>query len=274
MILYVDYDLYNATSGETIHVTGAKAVIPSIYMKWNPNYAYTYLFKISDNTNGSTGTPGTNPAGLYPITFDALTVAATDGQEVGTITTVSTPAITTYQNGSVSASGITYANANGAIYITVNTNGTVETLTDKIKLYTVAAGTTEADLILTTKTKTAVTGGAADALSILAADEKVQDISFTAAKAAKFTPTASTSYAVRFLVSAGSATATSAAYDPSATYYSMTPDADGFYTVVNPIPDEDLNGEKNAWKDASAQAKYTTDPTQPVYQYKIIVVGS
>ena len=51
MILYVDYDLYNSVSGETIHVYGAKAVVPSIYMKWNPNYAYTYLFKISDNTN-------------------------------------------------------------------------------------------------------------------------------------------------------------------------------------------------------------------------------
>ena len=271
MILYVDYDLYNATTGETIHVKGAKAVVPSMYMKWNPNYAYTYLFKISDNTNGTTGTEGTSPEGIFPITFDALTVAVTDGQEVGTITTVSTPAITTYQNGSVSAAGITYAHANGPIYITVNTDGTVETLTDKIKLYTVEEGTTEADLILTTKTKTEVTTGT-HVLSILAADEKVQDITFTTAKAAKFIPNASTNYAVRFKVSAGSATATTADYNAETTYYSMTPDADGFYTVVNPIPSEDLNAGGDAWKDATAQAKYTTAPTQPVYVYKVIKV--
>ena len=109
MVLSVDYDLYNTTTHETIHVEDAKAVVPQAYMTWNPNYAYTYLFKISDNTNGYTG-GGTLPSGLWPITFDAVTVAATDVSE-GTITTVSTPSITTYQNGSVSDAGITYANA-------------------------------------------------------------------------------------------------------------------------------------------------------------------
>ena len=203
MILYVDYDLYNSVSGETIHVTGAKAVVPLMYMTWNANYAYTYLFKISDNTNGSTGTPGTNPAGLYPITFDAVTIAATDGQEVGTITTVSTPAIITYQNSSVSASGITYANANGAIYITVNTNGTLETLTSKIKLYKLAAGdadATEADLILVPSklTDKEVTGEVADKLTVLAEAESSQGISFAASTSAKFTPAAGQTYAVEF----------------------------------------------------------------------------
>ena len=116
MVLSVDFDLYNTTTHETIHVEDAKAVVPQAYMTWNPNYAYTYLFKISDNTNGYTG-GNANPAGLYPITFDAVTIAATGGAEVGTITTLSTPAITTYQAGSVSTEGITYANANGLIYI-------------------------------------------------------------------------------------------------------------------------------------------------------------
>ena len=201
MILYVDYDLYNSVSGETIHVKGAKAVVPQAYMTWKPNYAYTYLFKISDNTNGTTGTEGTSPEGLFPITFDAVTVATTDGAEVGTITTLSTPAITTYQAGSVSAAGVTYANANGAIYITVNTDGTLATLTAaNTKLYTVDDGTTEADLMLTTKTKTAVTG--ADALSILAAAEESQGISFAANTTAKFTPTAGTTYAVEYIKAA------------------------------------------------------------------------
>lgn len=195
MTLKVDYDLYNAVSGETIHVTDAIAVVPQMYMTWNPNFAYTYLFKISDNTNGKTGGDGT-PEGLFPITFDAVTIAATDGQEVGTITTVSTPAITTYQNGSVSSAGITYATATATepIYITVNTDGTLASLTtDNIKLYTVAAGTTEADLILTNITKTA-----SGLLSILSADETSQGITFTSAKAAKFTPVAGTTYAVEF----------------------------------------------------------------------------
>jgi hypothetical protein len=100
MILYVDYELYNSVSGETIHVYGAKAVVPSIYMKWNPNYAYTYLFKISDNTNGATSPTVGTPTGLFPITFDAVVVNTEEGNTQETITTVATPSITTYQNGS------------------------------------------------------------------------------------------------------------------------------------------------------------------------------
>lgn len=205
MILYVDYELFNSVSGETIHVYGAKAVVPSIYMKWNPNYAYTYLFKISDNTNGATSQTSGTPEGLYPITFDAVTVAAADGQEVGTITTVSTPSITTYQEGSVSTEGITYANANGPIYITVNTDGTLATLTtSKIKLYKLAtedADATEADLVLVPSKLSGkeVTGEVSDILSVLSAAETKQGITFAASTSAKFTPAAGQTYAVEFI---------------------------------------------------------------------------
>lgn len=77
--LKVDYTLTSDdNSGETIIVKGATATIPAKYLCWRPNYAYTYLFKISDNTNGSTG--GTDdPAGLYPITFDASVVETENG---------------------------------------------------------------------------------------------------------------------------------------------------------------------------------------------------
>lgn len=77
--LKVDYTLTSDdNSGETITVKGATATIPAKYLCWRPNYAYTYLFKISDNTNGSTG--GTDdPAGLYPITFDASVVVTEKG---------------------------------------------------------------------------------------------------------------------------------------------------------------------------------------------------
>ena len=83
-------------SGETIKVYGAKAVIPAAYTAWQPNHAYTYIFKISDNTNGTTST-STDKEGLFPITFDAVVndVAENDFTHES-ITTVSTPSVTTY----------------------------------------------------------------------------------------------------------------------------------------------------------------------------------
>lgn len=200
MTLNVDFDLYNANSGETIHVTDAKAVVPAMYMTWKPNFAYTYLFKISDNTNGYTG-PQASPSGLYPITFDAVTVATAEAGEQGTITTLTTPSITTYQNGSVSTDGITYAHAKGAIYITVNNDGTLATLNatgTTIKLYTVSANTTEADLLLASGyPKTEVTTGT-DAISILNVSETVGTVSFAANTTAMFTPTANQTYALEY----------------------------------------------------------------------------
>lgn len=102
LTLRVNYKLVATDgSGEVINIYGAKAVVPATYTKWQPNYAYTYIFKISDNTNGWTSatasTDGTNP-GLFPITFDAVVAEATDATgEQATITTVATPSITTYQ---------------------------------------------------------------------------------------------------------------------------------------------------------------------------------
>ena len=82
LTLKVDYTLVSIDgSGETIKVTGATATIKADYTKWNSNTSYTYIFKISDQTNGSTG-GGT--AGLYPITFDAVvteTGTSTDHEE-------------------------------------------------------------------------------------------------------------------------------------------------------------------------------------------------
>lgn len=96
--LRVDYTLVSTDgSGEEINVYGAKAVVPSKFTEWKPNYAYTYIFKISDNTNGWTDQAAT-AEGLFPITFDAVVAEATDANaEQTTITTVATPTITTYQ---------------------------------------------------------------------------------------------------------------------------------------------------------------------------------
>lgn len=105
ILIKCDYTLESEDgSNETIKVTGATAAIPAAYSKWKTNTRYTYLFKISDKTNGYTGTDA-DKTGLYPITFDA---AVTETKE-GTITTFTTPSITTYQDGSVDEnSGIKY----------------------------------------------------------------------------------------------------------------------------------------------------------------------
>ncbi|MBR6188288.1 MAG: hypothetical protein IKQ59_04950 [Prevotella sp.] len=100
LTLRVDYTLIATDgSGEEINVYGAKAVVPGTYTVWKPNYAYTYIFKITDNTNGWTS-PDHVQDGLFPITFDAVVAEFTDAQgEQTTVTTVATPSITTYQQG-------------------------------------------------------------------------------------------------------------------------------------------------------------------------------
>lgn len=99
LTLKVDYTLVSTDgSGETITVTGAEATVPSEYTQWQPNYSYTYIFKISDKTNGSTGGEGSDKKGLYPIVFDAVVTETEEGTQ-NTITTVQDVSITTYANG-------------------------------------------------------------------------------------------------------------------------------------------------------------------------------
>ena len=121
--LRVDYTLLATDgSGETIKVVGATAYVPAVYAKWMPNYAYTYIFKISDNTNGWTDPTGTDPAGLYPITFDAVVVDAEEHTQ-STITTVATPSITTYQKGHNYAEDVDYDASKGDIYFMIQDGG-------------------------------------------------------------------------------------------------------------------------------------------------------
>ena len=74
--LKVDFTLKSAV-GETIEVKGATAEVPAEYLCWRPGYAYTYLFKITDQTNGTIG----SLTGLYPITFEALAITDGTGDE-------------------------------------------------------------------------------------------------------------------------------------------------------------------------------------------------
>lgn len=57
--LRVDYTLVSLDgSGEEIQVRDAYVKVPLQYCKWAPNTSYTYIFKITDQTNGYTGIGG------------------------------------------------------------------------------------------------------------------------------------------------------------------------------------------------------------------------
>ena len=160
LTLKVDYTLESIDgSGEEIKVTGATAVVPEKYTNWEPNYAYTYIFKISDKTNGSTGG---STAGLYPITFDAIVTETETGKQE-TITTVADNSITTYAKGEINNEYKTKDN----IYVSVAgktlTIDDAETTNTNVKLYTAnATGTqtiTEATVAHCLKSGEDVVGG-------------------------------------------------------------------------------------------------------------------
>lgn len=211
--LRVDYTLESIDgSGEEIKVHGATAYVPAVYAAWKPNYAYTYIFKISDNTNGWTSTVTTDPAGLYPITFDAVVVDSEEKTQ-STITTVATPSITTYQKGhDITKNEDEYVATKGDIYVQVMQDGNLKSDLDYSgKLYSLSARTepwTEAEVmdalnIQASSTGTAITGRNGLTLTnvttplglttIPGADGN--NITVTAGQAAKFTPTAGTTYA-------------------------------------------------------------------------------
>lgn len=117
--LKLDYTLTSLDgSKEQIHVKGATATIPAKYLCWRPNYAYTYIFKISDNTNGSTGGDD-DPAGLYPITFDA-SVVVTENGNAEFISAMGESTITTFavKDGKYQHGNAEYVN-NSDLYATV-----------------------------------------------------------------------------------------------------------------------------------------------------------
>ena len=163
--LRVDFTLESIDGGgEEIFVKNARAQVPSIYTTWKPGFAYTYLFKISDKTNGRTGvydptqsddaTVNSDPAGLYPITFDAVVVNAEDGDHTQeTITTVMTPSITTYQQKSTVVNADEYTPGKD-IFVTVNEGDALVTMTntdpatDKdAALYALYESKTEAEVV-------------------------------------------------------------------------------------------------------------------------------
>ena len=215
LTLRVNYTLVsNDGSGEEIHVYGAKAIVPAVYAQWKSNYAYTYVFKISDKTNGKTGLGDTDPEGLFPITFDAMVTDVLNGTQA-TVTTVATPSITTYQKGH-DVTKDEYSAKEGDIYVMVDgkkdlgTNG---------QLYTVAtSGTTISEATVhdaltigagadgkASRNGITLTKATSDATITAIPGVDGNDIKVDAGTAAKFTPAAGT-YAYAYKVKDGTVT--------------------------------------------------------------------
>ncbi|MBQ0019462.1 MAG: hypothetical protein KBT39_02965 [Bacteroidales bacterium] len=87
---HVSYELTAEDTGEKIVVKNATVHVPYDYCNWLPNTHYTYIFKITKNSNGTTeSTPTIDPTdpevpttpALYPIVFDNCTVVDWDENE-------------------------------------------------------------------------------------------------------------------------------------------------------------------------------------------------
>ncbi len=289
LTLKVDYTLVS-TDGtkETINITGATAVVPSIYTQWKPGYAYTYIFKISDNTDGLTNPAKTDKVGIHPITFDAVVEQAEDNVQE-TVTTVATPSITTYQHDpAVNASANNEYKA-GDIYVMVMDGGTAKTdlkgttspAKDAAKLYKLSAAATEAEVMealnmqakvegenITGRNKLVLTKATIsnDITAIPGADGN--NVTVTAGSASKFTATANTTYAYVYTVTQKTGTdavvyeAVTPASDTDVTSYYIRSGVEGSYTYT---PATGTADGTTTYYD-----KYTTN--NGVYAVKVIKV--
>ena len=228
ILIKCDYTLSaDDISGETIKVTGATAAIPAAYSKWDVNTRYTYLFKISQNTNGYTGDDPTK-AGLYPITFNAAVKESTDAMQ-GTVTTVSTPSITTYQKSSVTNASVEYKTGE-AIYATatdkdgkeytLKTDGTV----GNVQVYKLSQERNEAELQVLAIVNAEFKDGNKITTTIPTADQTVGNGTLKAGKYLSFTPEAAGFYAIQYLVQAADGT-TPAVYAYKVVYVKAAPSA-------------------------------------------------
>ena len=264
MLIRCDYTLTSDDGkGEEIHVKNARVVVPTQYCQWKSNYAYTYLFKISENTNGTTGKepsdkddPSTgDKEGLSAITFDAVTIDATEYTQEN-ITTVATNNVTSY--GLKSASTVTatseYVGGNDVYFVTSQTTGTehrviaptaIGTDATNAQVYKLNKAATEAEVIAQlTGAKngvelTDVTGASLEQYVPSADGTK---LNFGSNGAVKFTPAAPASdpeyYAyvyctTKYAAPTYTAVQTGDNFGPTTTYYYKT--TDGIYYVASGI---------------------------------------
>ena len=209
-----DYTLTSTDySGETIKVTGATAAVPAAFSKWEANTMYTYIFKISQNTNGTTGKPDDkDPAGLYPITFDAAVKESTDAMQ-GTVTTVSTPSITTYQNGSVTDTSVEYKTGETIYATATDKDGNENTLTTdgtavgNVQVYKLSKERNEAELQVSAIASVEIKdGNKVNGTTVPTTETTVGNVTLEANKYLSFTPKKAGFYAIQYLVKAAEGT--------------------------------------------------------------------
>ena len=294
LTLKVDYTLVSIDGTlETINVKGATAVIPAIYTQWKPGYAYTYLFKISDNTNGKTDAAHT-VAGLHPITFDAVEVQSEDNDQE-TVTTVATPSITTYQHDpAVNVSenneykiGTVYAMVMDGGTLVTDLNGVASPAKDAAKLFTLSAEATEAEVMDALNMYTDLTDGTYKGLNGLTLTKNVNinneigsedipgpdgnKIDVNNGEASKLTFSAAGVYAYVYTVIQATTT-TPNQYRPVSVTVGTTV-VTGLYTTTDGSSYTEVTGEgTKAAAGTTYYAKFTQ--TNQVYAVKVIKVVS
>lgn len=297
MLVRCDYTLTSDDGeGETIEVKNARVVIPAEYLKWKPNFAYTYIFKISNNTNGTTGKDPDNPdehgedddpEGLHPISFDAIAVDVTDGN-FEDIATVSTNNVITYSKNSTLAGDY---KGGSDIYVvnqstTAGTDGSRKVIAPtaigeaatQAKVYKLNKAYTEGEVIA--KLKGLPMGiTMTDASATLVTDGKVPasdgtNYNFGNNGAVKFTPSAVSGGGIEYYAYVYTATANQAAtyesvgstgsWNASTTYYFKTT-SDVYYPASGI---SEVNFETNR----SSLYTLKTAGTVGVYDVKVIAV--
>ena len=244
LLLKLDFTMYAEDgSPDVIHVRGARAVVPAQYIKWKSNFAYTYIFKISDKTNGTTGNVDANddptdPEGLMPITFDAIVYDVTEEQQQ-TISSVSSNSITTYAEGAI----VNEYTATKPIYVVVSNSASgaviapsaIGDAASEAQVYKLSKAATESDVVaqlmgspmgITMTAETATLG-----TSIPLADGSTPAISNV-----KFTPSAANTYyayvyTTEKYVAPTYLNQSAGAYDSGKTYYMKTAN-DVYYAVT------------------------------------------
>ena len=282
LLLKLDFTLTaddNSPNPDVIQVRGARAIIPAELVKWKGNFAYTYIFKISDKTNGTTGDvdengdPITDPEGLKPITFDAVVVDVTE-QRQEVISSVSTNSITTYAEGAI----VNEYKAGEPVYVAVTNNAAathpvitptaIGTAATEAQVYKLSKAATEAEVFaqLTGSsaglTMTAVSGASVETAVPLAggATSDISNVKFTPATAGTYAYV----YTTTAYVAPTYAVQSSGTYDSSATYYMLS--GSGAYFAV-PVTSE---ATFNTYK--SNLYLQTAAGTPGVYDVKVIKV--
>lgn len=282
LLVKLDFTMYAEGGGdEVIHVRGARAIVPANYVQWKGNFAYTYLFKISDMTNGTTGAvdengdPITDPEGLKPITFDAIVVDMSNEKQE-TITTVETNSITTYAEGAITNEYthgkdiyVAVTDNSNAAHPVITPSGIGETA-GKAQVYLLSQATTEAEMLafLNGSPVTGLTKDAVDPAATIGSTVPLTDGTNPSIPNVKFTPAAAGTYAYVYTrtayVAPTYAVQTEGTYNSSNVYYMKS--SNNVYYVVSVPTEEAFNDNK------SSLYLRATEGTVGVYDVKIIKV--